>query len=111
MTDVDAAIAACLRSRGSTKSLRALAALGEPALHRWIEVYHGSGRPFDRPAGVAMSGREEADVWSVMLGVLAEAQPQAFLTAVVDGALGDDPHTDTLILVCLADPPRTRGRP
>ena len=101
--DVDAAIAACLRGRGSARSLRALAALGEPALHRFIEVYQGRGHPFDPPGGVGMSGREEADVWSVMLGALADAQPQAFIGAVEDGALGGDPHADTLILVCLAD--------
>ena len=57
-----------------------------------------------------MSGREEADVWSVMLGALADAQPQAFIGAVEDGALGEDPHADTLILVCLGTS-TTRAQP
>ena len=109
MPDVDEAIGACLLSRGSTRSLRALAAVGEPALHRWIEVYHGRGRPFDRPARVRMSGREEVDVWSAMLGELAKAQPQAFTAAVVGGGFGRQAHTDTLILVCLKDIDDPRG--
>jgi HEAT repeat protein len=56
-----------------------------------------------------MSGREEVDVWSAMLGVLADAQPEAFTTAVVEGAFGRKAHTDTLILVCLKDIPDPRA--
>ena len=73
--DVDAAIAACLRGRGSARAC-GLWPRSTTALHRFIEVYQGRGHPFDPPGGVGMSGREEADVWSVMLGALAGNSPR-----------------------------------
>ena len=54
---VDAAIGACLLARGATATLRALAGLGPAALVRWVEVFHGRGRPFDAPGRVT-HGRE-----------------------------------------------------
>ena len=95
---VDAAIGACLLAGGDDASLRALASLGPGALVRWVEVYTGRGRPFARPAGITLSGREEVDVLSAMLGELARAYPDAFLDAVEDGRLTD---LDTLTVVCL----------
>ena len=102
---VDAAIGACLLAAGSSRSLKNLAALGPNALVRWVEVFTGHGPAFARPTGIRLAGREEVDVWSVMLGELARAYPDAFLDAVEDGRLS---HQDTLTVVCLGwiDDPR-----
>jgi HEAT repeat protein len=82
---IDAAIAEMLRHE-SHQAAAALVAFGPDALRRVVALFYGSARSATvAGAQHGRGGRELVDAWSVTVGEVARAQPEAFLDEIRAG--------------------------